>query len=66
MADWYVEQVFTYVLLYQYAKEVVSDSLGLQDFGYRASEFCSQFTLLAKEFLLGNLHYRRTVINPAH
>ena len=34
MADWYVEQVFTYVLLYQYAKKVVSDSPGL-DFGYR-------------------------------
>ena len=66
MADWYVEQVFTYVLLYQYAKKVVSDSLGLEDCGYRASEFCSQFTLLASEFLLGNLHYRRIVINPAH
>ena len=66
MADWYVEQVFTYVLLYQYAKKVVSDSPGLEDFGYLASEFCSLFTLLANEFLLGNSHCRRTVINPAH
>ena len=35
-------------------------------FRLSASEFCSQFTLLANEFLLGNSHYRRTVINPAH
>ena len=34
----------------------MSDSPGLEDFGYQASELCSQFTLLANEFLLGNLH----------